>query len=133
MPPSKSGDEIAADVGGWVGVAIASVVITAVLVAIQIVVMEAIRIYRGRPFPGAGRCQVLWWALAGFLLSLVAAAAMTNVPSLMPLALWPASVGFLIWIVVIEWVDLTSGENSGSAESLDDVLGPWRLFPQTEE
>jgi hypothetical protein len=126
MSRSERGDP-AADLGGFVGTLIAAAIVTAVVLTLRFVVMEAIRVYRARAGSGDRAARLLWYALAGLLLAIGLSIVLAAAPA--ALAPWPAALGFLAWVVTIEVVDLASGIAPPSRADLADPAGPWRFGP----
>lgn len=118
-------DDAAAAAGAWTAAAL--------FTALLIISMEAARIYRGHGFTGGTKSRILWGALAGFFASIGFSIYLLQSPTTAGWSTWPASIGFLVWVLVIEFVD-QSYKPPANGEELDieDVLGPWRFYRHRE-
>lgn len=119
------------DIGEAVGTFVAAAIVSAIFVTLMIILMEAIRIYRAHGWSGSERSrQILWVSLLGFSALLGCSVLLLSSPATASWSAWPASLGFLAWVISIELVDLVGEQSTaeqGQVETVDDVLGPWKL------
>ncbi|TAK36764.1 MAG: hypothetical protein EPO21_01510 [Chloroflexota bacterium] len=97
-----------------------------VLVAIRLILMETVRVYRAHAVGGGKYSRLLWYALAGFLVCVGISVLLAASPATIALAPWPVSLGFLVWVLIFEAVDIL-GEPVQQEENIEDLLAPWRF------
>lgn len=109
--------------------------ITAFIITVQLITMEAVRIYRAHAFKGTVESQWLWWSLIGMFAADLVSIALASSPATAGYAIWPGSLGFLAWVIIIETVDAIGGgqQVEEDPQELSDVLGPWRLRRPAQE
>src|SRR5690349_10096406 len=109
----------------WIGTVIAALVValvTVVAVLLRLILSEAIRIYRRNAFTGSRYARPLWLSLGGFGVSLIVSLLMSLFSLTAPFAALPVGIGFVVWFVTIELVDLLAHHKTELG--VEDVLEP---------
>jgi hypothetical protein len=127
-----SSDDTAGELGGWIGNFIANLVFTAIFVFITIVVMEVLRIFKSHPIgEDTDASRLIRYATWGFVGCIGLSLVLLAIPATRGMSPYPGSLGFLLWVICLEWADVNAEmeirEKVNEDPPIDDLLEPWRF------
>jgi hypothetical protein len=117
------------DWGGEIGAFFGAILATSIMVFLMVMAMELVRLHRANnPFEQTEAGAKVRLAGLMLLLSIGLTIVLALFPSTQPAAPYPVSIGFLLWVLFLEWIDLHYSETPNPDDkSLEDTLGPWRF------
>src|SRR4051812_630207 len=124
------------DLGGDIGEFVGAMIAAAIIAFLIVITMELYRLHRENPpyweYTEGGKKMRIAGLL--FLGTIGLTVLLAQFPATLSIAPWPASIGFLLWVLALEWVNIAYAQPvSPDDPSLEDTLGPWRFRTSKSE
>jgi len=117
--------DLGGDIGGFFGAMVAGAIIAFLIV----ITMELVRLHRETPpWSDTEGGQKMRIAALLFLGTIGLSVLLFQFPATLSIAPWPASIGFLLWVIALEWINIAYAQPVPADDpSLEDDLAPWRF------